>query len=186
LDAIIDAAQSVLSEAEQTTKAASNMAVASDELVTAMDSVSEVVEQNTMATETMAVASNNVSMAIENIASVSEENSAAIEEVSASTEEVSAQVEEVTASAQSLADIARMLQALVDQFKLNANSDGLDCNQPMPKSDDGEKSKSIYQGPDRRAPMINIAQKDNGGNGQKMEFKTRIDIIVCFLYLKPE
>lgn len=167
LDAITKAAQSVLSEAEQTTKAASKMSSASNELVTAMDSVSEVVEQNTMATEAMAVASNEVSTAIENIASVSEENSAAIEEVSASTEEMSAQVEEVTASAQSLADMAQMLQALVDQFNLDDFEEGAKGDQRKPEGEKAQRSKLVYLGPDRRAPLLNPANSDNGVKRQK-------------------
>ncbi len=167
LNAITSAAQAVLSEAEQTTKVASKMSAASNELVASMDSVSEVVEENTIATEAMAVSSSEVTLAIENIASVSEENSAAIEEVSASAEEMSAQVEEVTASAQSLADMAQALQALVDQFKLDVKQEEMESNQPNLEANDEQSGKSVYLGPDRRAPMLGLAKVGNGGNGQK-------------------
>ncbi len=168
LHAITNAAQSVLSEAEQTTKAASKMSSASNDLVASMDSVSEVVEENTIATEAMSVASNEVSSAIENIASVSEENSAAIEEVSASAEEMSAQVEEVTASAQSLADMAQALQALVDQFILEVKQETIDNTPQQPEAGNEPENKSIYLGPDRRAPMIGGVKTGNGGKDQKI------------------
>ncbi|MFZ5808756.1 MAG: methyl-accepting chemotaxis protein [Chloroflexota bacterium] len=118
LDAIQKSIQAVVEQAEQAAAAAKNMENAAGELVEAMDSVSAVVEENTAATEQMAASATQVSQAIENIASVSEENSAAIEEVSASSEEMTAQVEEVNAAAQSLAEMARSLQQIVAEFKL--------------------------------------------------------------------
>ncbi len=118
LTAILTAAEAVNQQAEQAAAAAEQMSASADELVTAVDSVSAVVEENTAATEEMAAASTEVTTAIENIASVSEENSAAVEEVSASAEEMSAQVQEVTAASQSLADLAKQLQDIVNQFKL--------------------------------------------------------------------
>ena len=116
---ILKAAEAVNQQAEQAAAAAEEMSASAGELVSAVDSVSAVVEENTAATEQMSAGSSEVTQAIENIASVSEENSAAVEEVSASAEEMSAQVEEVTASAQTLADLARQLQDVVKQFKLN-------------------------------------------------------------------
>jgi methyl-accepting chemotaxis protein len=118
LNDILKAAEAVTQQAEQAAASAEEMSAFANELVSAVDSVSAVVEENTAATEQMAAGSSEVTQAIENIASVSEENSAAVEEVSASTEEMSAQVEEVTASAQSLAELAKQLQGIVDQFKL--------------------------------------------------------------------
>ncbi len=122
LNDILKAAEAVYQQADQAASASQRMNVAANELVASMDSVSAVVEENTAATEEMAASSNEVTQAIENIASVSEENSAAIEQVSASAEEMSAQVEEVTASAQSLSEMARVLQDVVSQFKLEAVS----------------------------------------------------------------
>jgi methyl-accepting chemotaxis protein len=122
LDAIQKSIQAVVEQAEQAAAAAKNMENAAGELVEAMDSVSAVVEENTAATEEMAASATQVSQAIENIASVSEENSAAIEEVSASSEEMAAQVEEVNAAAQSLTDMARSLQKIVAEFKLEKAS----------------------------------------------------------------
>ncbi|MBI5713591.1 MAG: HAMP domain-containing protein [Chloroflexi bacterium] len=116
---ILTSTEAVSARAEATYNATQKMSAMSNELVSAMDSVSAVVEENTAATEEMAAGSSEVTQSIENIASVSEENSAAVEEVSASAEEVSAQVEEVTASAQSLAEMAKLLQEIVAQFKLN-------------------------------------------------------------------
>ena len=93
-----------------------------ERMVSSLDSLSAVVEENTAATEEMSASSTEVTQAIENIASVSEENSAAVEEVSASAEEMSAQVQEVTASAQSLSEMAQVLQQVVAQFKLGAET----------------------------------------------------------------
>ena len=120
---ILKAAEAVNQQAEQAAAAAEEMSASAGELVSAVDSVSAVVEENTAATEQMSAGSSEVTQAIENIASVSEENSAAVEEVSASAEEMSAQVEEVTASAQTLADLAKQLQSVVYQFKLNNSSE---------------------------------------------------------------
>jgi len=120
LNDILKAAEAVYQQADQAASASQRMNVAANELVSSMDSVSAVVEENTAATEEMAASSSEVTQSIENIASVSEENSAAIEEVSASAEEMSAQVEEVTASAASLAEMARALQDVVAQFKLDS------------------------------------------------------------------
>jgi methyl-accepting chemotaxis protein len=119
LNNILQASESVYKQAEEAGAAATKVSVAASELVGAVDSVSAVIEENTAATEEMAANSSELTQAIENIASVSEQNSAAVEEVSASTEEVSAQVEEVSASASSLMDMARNLQQIVAQFKLN-------------------------------------------------------------------
>jgi methyl-accepting chemotaxis protein len=116
---ILKAAEGVSEQAEQAAAAAEQMSASANELVAAVDSVSAVIEENTAATEQMAAGSTEVTQAIENIASVSEENSAAVEEVSASAEEMSAQVEEVTASAQTLAELARQLQNVVNQFKVS-------------------------------------------------------------------
>ena len=146
LDAIMDAAQAVLVQAEESAKAASHMSAASDQLVASMDAVSAVVEENTAATEQMAASSNDVTQAIENIASVSEENSAAIEEVSASAEEMAAQVEEVTASAQSLAELAHALQEIVDRFKISqAEQDSRREMNPNSGSPSYYYDRSAYQ-----------------------------------------
>ena len=118
LTSILESSQKVYREADQASTVSIEMQTSVSKLVNAVDSVSAIVEENTASTEQMAANSTEVTQAIENIASVSEENSAAIEEVSASTEEMTAQVEEVTASAQSLAEMAKALQEVVDQFKL--------------------------------------------------------------------
>jgi methyl-accepting chemotaxis protein len=110
--------------------AAERMRGSSEEMMHAMETVSAVVEENTASTEEMAANSAEVNEAVDHIASVSEENSAAVEEVSASAEEMSAQVEEVTASAQSLSEMARTLQQLVSQFKVD--KDKRQPAQPQP------------------------------------------------------
>jgi methyl-accepting chemotaxis protein len=62
--------------------------------------------------------SNEVTRAMENIANVSKENNAATLEVSAATDVMSIQMEETTDSVHALAEMARELQTLVSQFKL--------------------------------------------------------------------
>ncbi len=119
LTAILSASQAVSQQSEQAAAAAQEMSASANELVAAVDSVSAIIEENTASTEEMAANSNEVNQSIENIASISEENSAAVEQVSASTEEMSAQVEEVNASAASLAEMAQLLQGIVQQFKLS-------------------------------------------------------------------
>lgn len=118
LTSILEAAETVKTQAEQAAEATTLMSKSANELVSAVDSVSAVVEENTAATEEMSASSMEVSQAIENIASISEENSAAVEEVSASTEEMSAQVQEVSASASELADLAQKLKDIVRRFQL--------------------------------------------------------------------
>jgi methyl-accepting chemotaxis protein len=135
LNNIVDAAEVVNRQVKSITAAAVEMNAATDELVNAMETVSAIVEENTASTEEMAAGSGEVGLAIESIASVSEENSAATEEVSAATEEMNAQVEEVTASAQSLSEMARNLQQVVAQFKLNGAAP---ANDPSPSSSHSE------------------------------------------------
>ncbi|MCB0115187.1 MAG: cache domain-containing protein [Caldilineaceae bacterium] len=55
------------------------------------------------------------------VSTVAEENSAAAENVSTNAQDVSAQVEETIASAESLTEMARLLQHVVDQFRLDAD-----------------------------------------------------------------
>jgi methyl-accepting chemotaxis protein len=101
-------------------QAAEAMGQLNNQMVASLDAVSTVVDENMAATVEMATGSSEVVEVINSITGVSEENGAAVEEVSARAEEMSAQVEEVTASAQSLAGMAQALQAVVGQFKLEA------------------------------------------------------------------
>jgi methyl-accepting chemotaxis protein len=119
LTEILNAAEAVNKQAVLAGEATQHMKKVSEELITAVDSVSAVVEENTASTEQMAANTSEVHTAIESIASISEENSASVEEVSASTEEMSAQVEEVTASAQQLSEMSKMLQSVVNRFRLS-------------------------------------------------------------------
>jgi methyl-accepting chemotaxis protein len=119
LTEILNAAEAVNKQAVMAGEATQHMKKVSEELITAVDSVSAVVEENTASTEQMAANTSEVHTAIESIASISEENSASVEEVSASTEEMSAQVEEVTASAQQLSEMSKMLQSVVNRFRLS-------------------------------------------------------------------
>ncbi len=116
---ILNAAEAVNKQAVLAGEASQQMKTISEELIGAVDSVSAVVEENTASTEQMAANSSELNSAIESIASISQENSAAVEEVSASTEEMSAQVEEVTASAQQLSEMSKVLQSVVNRFKLS-------------------------------------------------------------------
>lgn len=152
LESLLQTSESSRRSGEEIMTAAEKMDAMAQKLVEAMDSVSAVVEENTAATEEMSVGSNEVTEAIENIASVSEENSAAVEEVSASAEEMNAQVEEVTASAQSLNEMARLLQDVVSQFKLQ-------------KAQRTEQSKARQSGP-TNPETDEILPAKTGGNGR--------------------
>ena len=121
LQLILNAVEGVGQQVEEITAAAEQMEASSDELISAMDSVSAIVEENTAATEQMAASSAEVSQSVENIASISQENSASVEEVSASTEEMNAQIDEMAASTNSLAEMARQLMDVVDQFHLGSS-----------------------------------------------------------------
>ena len=85
LTQILNAAEKLYQQAEQTSTASHKMDTLVNDLVSTMDIVSEIVDQNQVAAEEMAAGANEVTQTIENIASISEENSAAVEEVSAST-----------------------------------------------------------------------------------------------------
>jgi methyl-accepting chemotaxis protein len=159
LESILQAAEAVNRQAELASAAAAQMTGMATELVSSANRVSAVVEENTASTEEMAASSSQVTQSIENIASISEENSAAIEEVSASTEQMTAQVEEVSASAGNLADMARILQDVVAQFRLEledvdehapvraqmANSRGIANPQPSTPTRAVPENVEIYQ-----------------------------------------
>ena len=117
---ILKAAQAVQQQAQAAQQATQQMGALSTELVAATDTVSAVIEENTGATEEMAAGAADVTQSIENIASVSEENRAAVEEVNAPAEQMSQQVGGVTAAAEALASMARTLQEMVAQFRLEA------------------------------------------------------------------
>ena len=117
---ILAATDAVNKQAALASEATGRMETASQELVTAVDAVSQIVEQNTAATEEMAATSNEVAQSIEHISSSTEENNAEVEEVSGSTEEMSAQIAEVTEAAVSLSNMAKALDQIVAQFKLNS------------------------------------------------------------------
>ncbi|NMB60020.1 MAG: HAMP domain-containing protein [Chloroflexi bacterium] len=117
LQEILQAAETVKTQAEEASLAVDTMTSYASDLVAEVDTVSAVVEENTAATEEMAASTAEVSQAVENIASVSEENSAAAEEVSASTEEMAARVEEVSAAARKLSELSQQLRLMVQQFK---------------------------------------------------------------------
>jgi methyl-accepting chemotaxis protein len=105
---------------EVASQTAGQMKTAMGELVNLVLNVSTVADQDTSATSAMPSLSLSVASAMENVAAVSEENTASVEEVSASAEELSAQVEEVTTEALSLAEMAQVLQDVVDRFVLPA------------------------------------------------------------------
>ncbi len=115
---ILTATEAVNKQAALASEATARMEQASQELVNAVDAVSQIVEQNTAATEEMAATSNEVAQSIEHISSSTQQNNAEVEEVSGSTEEMSAQIAEVTEAAVSLSNMAKALDQIVAQFKL--------------------------------------------------------------------
>ena len=142
LESILRASEAVNRQAELASAAAAQMGGMAGELVSSADTVSAVVEENTASTEEMASSSSELTQSIENIASISEENSAAIEEVSASTEQMTAQVEEVSASADGLAEMARMLQTVVAQFRLELST-SQETNSPEEQKSNGNGNGSV-------------------------------------------
>jgi methyl-accepting chemotaxis protein len=120
LASILNSAESVNSQAEQTTQAAAMMSVAARKLIASMGSVSAVLEEYAAVASEMAVNSDHVTAEVENIAGVSEENSASIEGVNLRTGEVASQVTEINALAAALGEMSEVLQEAVGQFKLEA------------------------------------------------------------------
>lgn len=116
---ILTATGAVNKQAALASEATDRMEVASQELVNAVDGVSQIVEQNTAATEEMAATSNEVAQSIEHISSSTRENNTEVEQVSASTEEMSAQISEISEAAVSLSNMAKALDQIVAQFRLN-------------------------------------------------------------------
>ena len=102
--------------------AAQQMSASSAEVIKAIENVSAITEETTASAEEMSASSSEVSKQIEQVAAVSEENAAAAEEVSATTQEQTAAAEEMSASSEQLASMAKNLQDLVGQFKINQNS----------------------------------------------------------------
>lgn len=124
LENIWKAAEAAQQQATAALTATRQMAGLSQELVTAMDSVSAVIEENIAATKEMAASAREVMQAMEAIAGISAQNSLAVEGVNAVAEEMSAQAEEATASAHILAEMARSLQMLVNQFRVSHKANG--------------------------------------------------------------
>jgi methyl-accepting chemotaxis protein len=134
------ALQHILATSETVQRQTAQIAVAAEEMTssaaglsTAMDTVSAVVEENSAATEEMSANSGQVAEVIEEIASVSQENSAAAEQVSAATEEMNAQIDTVSQSAAALSRMARVLQELVDHFRLESQRES--AAEAMPAED---------------------------------------------------
>ncbi|MBN1266305.1 MAG: HAMP domain-containing protein [Anaerolineales bacterium] len=122
LASILEAAEAVRTQSEETATAAQEMSASTIDLVSAVDSVSAIIEENSSSIKGMAASSRKINLEINNIASISEENSAAVEEVGASAEEMSAQVEDVSSSAAELAELARLLQEIVRRFRIDQHS----------------------------------------------------------------
>lgn len=118
LKKIINATEIVYNQAEESCISTEQVSECARELVQAMESVSSIVEQNTAATEELAGGSNTVSDTMQNISSLSEQYNAVVEEVTDSTDEVSVKIENVSNSALSLSEMAKVLQGMVNKYKL--------------------------------------------------------------------
>ncbi|MDA0676694.1 MAG: methyl-accepting chemotaxis protein [Chloroflexi bacterium] len=125
LEEIIRAVGEVSQQIEQISAAAEQVSSSSDEMVSYIDSVKEIAEENTQIAEGATGSTVKTKDAMENIAAITEESSAAAEESSASTEEMSAQIEELVASAQTLAEMSEDLNKVVEVFKVDESSSGV-------------------------------------------------------------
>lgn len=119
LEKILTATDDVNRQAEDVAQDAGAMRRLYSDLMNAAGFVSKIAAENAAATEAMSSDSLQITQAVENIASVSEENSASIEEISASTGEMSAQVQGVKNSSNTLAQMADVLQEMVNNFRLD-------------------------------------------------------------------
>jgi hypothetical protein len=111
-----------------------------------MDSVSIVVESNAAATRQMTAGSHEIAQSFEHIASVSEENSASAIEVSQSAGQMGHQIQEVTQSAQALSGMAKTLQGLVAQFRVNesgANESTKPAGKPSSTAEQNGKMQTV-------------------------------------------
>jgi methyl-accepting chemotaxis protein len=93
-----------------------------EEILKAIETTNQQVQAISAAANEMKAFSTSVVRSIDNISSISEENAAAAEEVSASTEETAAQVEQMGTSVETLSQVARQLEELVAQFKLQTEA----------------------------------------------------------------
>ncbi|MEN6581012.1 MAG: methyl-accepting chemotaxis protein [Armatimonadota bacterium] len=123
LAGIQSAVRGIVGQIEEMAGAAQQMSGSSAEVIKAVESVSAITQQSTASAEEMATNSNEVTSFIEQVASITEENAAAAEEVSATTQEQNAAAEEMSASAEELARMAQNLQSMVNEFKINRNSE---------------------------------------------------------------
>lgn len=117
LGKIQGAVHGIVSQIEDMSGAAQQMAASSAEVIKAIENVSTITEETRAAAEEMSASSTEIVQQIEQVAALSEENATAAEEVSATTEEQNAAVEEMAAASEELAEMAGELQELVSQFK---------------------------------------------------------------------
>lgn len=118
LNDILTVAERVVLQVNEITQSATGIESSAEELARSMETVSAVVEENTATTEEMAASSREISQSIEQVASVSSNNSTTLQEVSQTTHQINDQVSQVTESARELADMAREMNSIVTQFRL--------------------------------------------------------------------
>lgn len=121
LSKIIGGADSVVQQAESVSAAAETMNAAIAEVLKAVESVSALTEETAAAVQTMRDSNELIVRNAEAVTALTQENSAAAQEASAATEEQTASMQELAASSEQLARVAAEVQALVSQFKTNAN-----------------------------------------------------------------
>jgi len=105
----IDAAYTVIQKMDQV----------SQELVGTIDAMRQVAETYTQATHEMQEHSNEDAQAVENIATISARNSTALDDVDVSAEKIKNQVAEVSTSMENLDRMAKELQGLVNEFRID-------------------------------------------------------------------
>ena len=95
------------------------MGQVSQELVGTIDAMRQVAETYTQATHEMQVHSSEVAQAVEDIATISARNSTALDDVGVSAEKIKNQVAEVSTSMENLGRMAKELQDLVNEFRID-------------------------------------------------------------------
>lgn len=113
----------------------------SQELRSRMEDTSAIAEQHGAAAAELAATAQEVNRSVLMINSFAEQNAAAAEAV---IDETSSQAEEVHAAAQGLADLARRLEAVVQQFRLSgATEQPLPAMAPPAKAENGRRRSAF-------------------------------------------
>lgn len=90
-----------------------------DSIAKAIDSIKIIIEKLNKSSKIMSLNKNEIISITQNLAAISEEQAAGTQQASASMQEQSATIDEVASAGYSLEEIAKELQILIDNFKIN-------------------------------------------------------------------